>query len=85
MKTKEQVTVAFKAELQTLLDKYNAELEAKDHWEGYSETGEDVRMTVDIPAIYGSENNCLREYTEIDLGSIIWPTEKQQRHGAKGE
>jgi hypothetical protein len=85
METKEQISAAFKAELQALLDKYNAELEAKDHWQGYSECGEDVRMIVDIPAIYDSKHNCMREYTEIDLGGYIWPTEKQQRHGAQGE
>ena len=36
----------FIAELQALLDQYQADLEAKDHWQGYSECGEDVRMTV---------------------------------------
>jgi hypothetical protein len=85
MITKEQIAAAFRVELQALLDKYNAELEAKDHWQGYSECGEDVRMTVDIPAIYDSEYNCLRERAEIDLGAYLWPTEKQQRHGAQGE
>ncbi len=82
METKEQVAAAFRADLQALLDKYNAELEAKDHWQGYSECGEDVRMTVDIPAIYDSEYNCLREYTEIDLGAYSWPTEKNNRRTA---
>ena len=44
MQTKEQVTHAFKAELQALLDKYGAELEAKDFWQGYAECGEDAAM-----------------------------------------
>ena len=81
METKEQVAAAFKADLQALLDKYGAELEATDHWQGYSECGEDVRMTVDIPAIYDSEYNCLREFTEVDLGSHLWPNEKAVKGG----
>lgn len=74
MQTKEQVTQAFKAELQTLLDKYQAELEAKDFWQGYPECGEDVRMQVTIPAVHDADHNCVREYTEIDLGAYVWPT-----------
>lgn len=68
METKEQVAQAFKTELQALLDRYGADLEAKDHWQGYAECGADVRMTVDVPAIYDANHNCVREYTEIDLG-----------------
>ena len=44
MQTKEQIEQAFREELQALLDKYGAELEAKDHWQGYAECGEDVRI-----------------------------------------
>lgn len=57
METKEQVAQAFKTELQALLDRYGADLEAKDHWQGYAECGEDVRMTVDVPAIYDADHN----------------------------
>lgn len=71
MQTADQVTQAFKAELQALLDKYGAELSARDTWEGYPECGEDVRMQVAVPAIYDADHNCLREYTEIDLGSWV--------------
>lgn len=74
MQTKEQIEQEFRAELQALLDKYGAELEAKDHWQGYAECGEDVRMTVDIPAIYDADHSRLRERTEIDLGNYLWPT-----------
>ena len=69
MQTKEQVEQAFRADLQALLDKYGAELSAKDHWTGYAECGEDVRMTVEVPAIYDADHNCAREYTEIELGT----------------
>lgn len=75
MQTADQITQAFKAELQALLDKYGAELSARDTWQGYPECGEDVRMLVDVPAIYDSDHNCLREYTEIDLGSWVMPTQ----------
>ena len=37
--------------------------------------GEDVRMQVDVPAIYDADHNCLREYTEIDLGSWVLSTQ----------
>lgn len=72
MKTKDQVTSEFKAELQALLDKWDAELSADDHYRGYPECGEDVRMTVTIPSIYEGATH-VREWTEIDLGRIIFP------------
>ena len=81
MQTKEQVTHAFKAELQALLDKYGAELEAKDFWQGYAECGEDVRMEVTVPAIYDADHNCVREWTDIDLGAHIWPTPNAELRG----
>ena len=71
MKPAEQVAAEFKAGLRALLDKFCAELTAKDHWRGYPECGEDVRMTVTVPAIYDADHNCLREFTEIDLGSYV--------------
>ena len=70
MQTKEQVERAFRAELQALLDRHDAELSARDHWEGYPECGEDVRMTVEVGALYDANHDCIREYTEIDLGTI---------------
>lgn len=74
MQTKQEIEQAFKAELQALLDKYGAELEAKDHYQGWAECGEDVRMTVDIPGIWDKDGEPVREWTEIDLGSHLWPT-----------
>ena len=75
MQTADQITQAFKAELQALLDKYGADLSARDTWEGYPECGEDVRMHVNVPSIYDADHNCLREYTEIDLGSWVSSTQ----------
>lgn len=79
MQTADQITQAFKAELQALLDKYGAELSARDTWEGYPECGENVRMQVYVPAIYDADHNCLREYTEIDLGSWVSSTQPLKR------
>ena len=73
MQTKQQIEQAFRAELQALLDKYGAELSAKDYWTGYSECGEDVRMTVDIPGIWDENGDPVRECTEIDLGTLQLP------------
>lgn len=83
METKELVAANFKRDLRALLDKYGAELEARDYWEGYAECGEDVRMTVTIPAVYNERHECVREWAEIDLGSF-WaalPTDQQESKG----
>lgn len=68
MQTKQEVEAAFRRDLIELLAKYNAEIEAEDHYPGYSECGEDIRMTVDIPAIYGKNGDTIREWTRIDIG-----------------
>ena len=71
--TKEEVTQAFLIDLKALLQKYSngvssCEIEAEDHYSGYPECGEDVRMTVTVPSIYTPEGETIREWTEIDLG-----------------
>lgn len=66
--SKEELEAAFLADLQALLDKYGAEIEAKDHYQGYPECGEDVRMT----AWLGEE--CV----SIDLGRYLFPTKKKE-------
>jgi hypothetical protein len=66
--TSKEVEAAFRADLAALLAKYGAELDAKDHFQGYAECGEDVRMTVTVPAVYSADNELVREWTEIDLG-----------------
>lgn len=71
MKTKETIEKEFREELQNLLKKYNAELSAEDHWRGYAECGEDVRMTVDIPGVYDENGDYISEWTQIDLGRWI--------------
>lgn len=76
MITARQLEAQFRLELQRLLTTYNAELEAKDYYDGYPECGGDVRMTVSIPAVFDSQNNCLREAAEIDLGSFVLPEKR---------
>lgn len=60
----------FIKELHELLKKYDVELIAKDHWQGYAECGEDVRITAEF------ENY---KIGEIDLGCWI----SKDGHGGK--
>jgi hypothetical protein len=75
IKTKQEITKEFKTKLQALLQEYNAELSCEDHWMGYAECGEDVRMTVDIPGVY-NEFEEISEWTTIDLGKFFDSTSK---------
>ena len=77
LQTSEQIEAEFRRELQALLDKYGADLEAKDHNQGWAECYEDVRMTVDIPAIYDCKVGYIRPWVEIDLGSGIFHTDQE--------
>lgn len=74
--TSEEVEAAFRAELQALLDKYEGELRAMDHYLGYPGLSEDIRITVEIPALWNDKHICIREYVEIDLGTGLLPTSK---------
>lgn len=53
----------FLAELKDLLTRYKAELSADDHYQGWAEVGQDIRMTVTFPSQEG--------LVEIDLGGYI--------------
>lgn len=68
-----QVDESFHKDLNDLLCKWCATIEAEDHWQGYAECGEDVRMIVYIPAIFDSNNEITRECVEVDLGDYISP------------
>ena len=69
--TTDEVTAQFKVELHALLKKWDAEVCADDHYQGYPECGEDVRMTVHIPAIYDGNGETIRPLTEVDLGRFV--------------
>jgi len=71
MKTADQVEVEFRADLQALLKKWGAEIEAEDHYPGYPECGEDIRMEVHIPGKYESDGTCLQDFAVINLGTLI--------------
>ena len=59
----------FIADLKAVFAKYGAEISADDHWQGYAECGQDVRITVSIPAVYEKNYSAvISEGAEIDLG-----------------
>ena len=68
---KESVEQEFREELNELLKRWGAEIEAEDHYPGYPECGEDIRMTVKIPSLYDEHGNVVRERCEVDLGSLV--------------
>jgi hypothetical protein len=55
-------SVKFLVELSTLLAKYDVELTSQDHWAGYPECGENIRITAEF-----------KDYRvdDIDLGQCV--------------
>ena len=70
-KTSQEIEKEFRKELLELLEKYHAKIESEDHYQGYPECGEDVRMTVYIDSIWSEDGDNIQEYTEIDLGQYF--------------
>jgi len=68
MQTKAEVMKLFLSDLAALLRKWNATITAEDHYCGYPECGEDIRMEVDIQAVFGPDGQISREFTTVDLG-----------------
>jgi hypothetical protein len=73
MKTKSQVTTEFTEELLALLKKYS-----RDDWAAEICLNETSRsfypvynIEAYIPSLYDENGECIREYTEIDLGTTI--------------
>ena len=66
MKTRDEAVAEFRAELAALMRKWGADITASDHWKGYAECGEDVRMVASIQ--YDGEFGC-RTDAEVDLRS----------------
>ena len=52
----------FLCRLKSLLEEFDAEITAEDHWQGYAECGQDIRITVEFDD-YRVE--------DIDLGKQI--------------
>lgn len=68
----------FMRELRALFVKWNASIEAKDHYQGYPECGEDIRMLIDIPPIY-KDGTMVRDGVEIDLGGFFSPEPMEEK------
>lgn len=61
----------FRKELKNLLKKYDAEITAEDHWQGYAECGQDIRITVSISGIWDNQGGVYRPQIDIDFGRFI--------------
>ena len=71
MKTKEEITKEFKVDLQNLLNKYNASMEADDlGGDDYGYYG-GISIEVSIPTKYNENDNPISEYTRINLGKYF--------------
>jgi len=68
---KERITQEFITKLRDLFSEYDANLTAADHYKGYPECGEDIRMTLNIPARYDEEGNETAPDINIDLGTYF--------------
>jgi len=70
MKTCKEIESEFRKEFMALVDKYKAEVEIKDHWQGYAECGSDIKCMVSIGAIYSDNFECIRDACEFELGNF---------------
>ena len=70
MKTTLEIENEFRSDLNALLKKYDADIETSDHYIGYSECGEDIRVMVSIPVVY-VDNECIQESADFNLGLYI--------------
>jgi hypothetical protein len=66
--TEAEAVAAFKAEIAALLARWGATIEAADHWKGYSECGEDIRMTASIEVIHPDGYPL---FLDVDLGRYL--------------
>ena len=75
MQISDQVEKKFRKELNSLLRKWGAQVDAIDVYSGYPENGQDIRIIVTVPALYNNEGSTERELAEIDLGKYIVSSE----------
>lgn len=71
MKTSKEIEKEFKADLSVLLQKYNAVIEAEDVYQGYSECGEDIQISIWIDPVYETDGNTVSESSYFKLGRYI--------------
>ena len=69
MRTSKKIEDDFKKEFQALVNKYKAEVQIKDYFEGYAECGEDIKCLVMIDAVYTLAGDRVSDYCEFDLGT----------------
>ena len=70
--SKSDVERLFRADLAELLGKWGATIEAEDHYPGYPECGQDIRIEVDIPSIW-TGGELVRPGITINFGSMVDP------------
>lgn len=78
MKEMNEVESRFFSELLDLLDKWQVELSAADHYPGYSECGEDIQINFSASAIYDSQGNKLRDEIDLDVGTLVLPRPRRR-------
>jgi hypothetical protein len=66
--TEEEAVAAFSAEVSALLTRWRATISAADHWSGYPECGEDIRMTASIEVMHPDG---YPRFMDIDLGRYL--------------
>lgn len=71
MKTAKDIESEFKRRFQELLNEFEADFEAADHFMGYSECGQDIQCRIQGYAHYDSTGAVIREFFDFDLGTII--------------
>lgn len=62
----------FMCEFTALLVKWNADISADDHYRGYPECGQDIRIEISIPPIY-INGELIRAGVDIDLDKGFYP------------
>jgi hypothetical protein len=77
---------AFLSDLREVMRKHGVEsITADDHFQGYAECGEDIRMTVEISHDEDGSGNTVRPFVEIDLGKGFYTEPLQRSAEQKGE
>jgi hypothetical protein len=69
MKPSSDIEADFRRDFQALLDKYNAEFEIRDFWQGYAECGQDIKCMVSIHAVFNDDLECVSDNCEFNLGT----------------
>lgn len=66
----------FLKDLLSLLEKYGVEFECNDHWQGYPECGQDVRITVEF-GDYSTPEIDFGRYIDTDKIKMLYVQEEK--------